>query len=791
MRQVLQISFFLLSLLFLGIDTFAQTIHVKSSATGANNGTSWADAYTNLTTALTEAPAGAEIWVAAGTYKPSANTSPASNSFSITKNLKLYGGFAGNETMLSQRNPTTNVTILSGDMSGNDISNDFTTNRTDNVYHVVTVAAPGVTITFDGFAVRGGNAPQVPSGISNDNRGGGLFASSPVRIANCIFSDNSASAGGAVSIAGIDASNSSVENCIFEKNNTNLQSTGLHMEQLDGGSVRKTIFRNSAGVRGAMHLRTSTAIIIDSCSFIANTSSAIAGGFYSLNSSYEMSNSTFTDNVASNGGGGMYNEHGTGTNYFISINKCTFTGNRVNAGTNRGGAISNFRAKIQVSNCKFKDNMATGSGGTLNNTNSTNYTYTDCEFEGSSGNFGGVATNYNDTNGSYNNCKFRGNRSNSGGGALSYGFKAQGTINNCTFEDNTANTIGGAVYVQNDSTSVSINQCYFSGNKGTNLGGALFLRAGSNTNVSKCDFLGNTSTRGGAVNIQVDSIQRPILNVERSTFFINIADEQGGAFNISNANVVLTNSVVGGNTNLGTAGGGFSNNASRGLESTLRLVNSTVASNTASVGAGVANWQEDSTSSRAILSILNSIFENNGANYEIEDGSPTVLSSGGNHSSDASFGSSLNGPQDASGVSAQFVDPGFDDYHLRPTSPCVNTALVAGAPQYDLEGGLRDAMPDKGAYELNSVGTFYPANDFDFSIMPNPIASWLRIQLPDHLAGMAHIRVFDATGALVLEQEYDNHGQVWVSSLAELHSGTYQVRIEVAGQQAMKTVVKL
>ena len=118
----------------------ASIIYVKPNAAGANNGTSWANAYKNLQVALAAATPGNQLWVAAGTYYPT-NGFNRSLYFRLRTGIALYGGFAGNETLLSQRKPAVHLTILSGNIGDPGTS---TTTRTMSSMAAAT-AAPSWT----------------------------------------------------------------------------------------------------------------------------------------------------------------------------------------------------------------------------------------------------------------------------------------------------------------------------------------------------------------------------------------------------------------------------------------------------------------------------------------------------------------------------------------------------------------------------------------------------------------------------------------------------------------------
>lgn len=212
----------------------AATIYVRSSASGANNGTSWTNAYTELQAALATAVATDEIWVAAATYKPTA-TADRTISFALKNGVGVYGGFAGTETMRSQRNPSVNVTILSGDIGTVGVA-------TDNSYHVVTsdltVTATGI---LDGFTVTAGRADG--AGDPTD-RGGAVYINqgSPAFV-GCIFSGNYAGNRGAgVRVA---AGSPSFTSCTFQGNFSESAGAGLSAASVGSMQVRSCIFRNN------------------------------------------------------------------------------------------------------------------------------------------------------------------------------------------------------------------------------------------------------------------------------------------------------------------------------------------------------------------------------------------------------------------------------------------------------------------------------------------------------------------------------------------------------------------
>ena len=86
-----------------------QATYVNGAATGSGDGSSWTNAYTDLGDALRANIPYDEIWVARGPI----NRCCALIKFVIPPDKNVYGGFAGTESIRSERDPANNLTTLS------------------------------------------------------------------------------------------------------------------------------------------------------------------------------------------------------------------------------------------------------------------------------------------------------------------------------------------------------------------------------------------------------------------------------------------------------------------------------------------------------------------------------------------------------------------------------------------------------------------------------------------------------------------------------------------------------
>ncbi|MDM8524243.1 IPT/TIG domain-containing protein [Desulfococcaceae bacterium HSG8] len=265
----------------------AEVIYMNPSAAGEANGSTWADAYTDLQTAINQGNEGDEVWVTTGTYTPGNDSSAT---FNLKKGVAVYGGFAGTEITLNERDWKNNVTTLSGEIgTADDVS--------DNIKRVVSCNnTVDKNTLLDGFTITGGNG----------DKGAGIYnlRGSPV-VANCTFIRNIAttSGGGMYNSSGIPK----VINCIFIENTANVGG-GMYNET-SNTVVTNCIFKgNIANTNGGAMMNKGSSPTTANCLFVGNTADVGGGGIYTYeDGSPIIANCTFSKNIALTGsGGGVY-----------------------------------------------------------------------------------------------------------------------------------------------------------------------------------------------------------------------------------------------------------------------------------------------------------------------------------------------------------------------------------------------------------------------------------------------------------------------------------------------------
>ena len=201
-------------LLTLFILTANAQIHVTPTGAGTGDGSSWENATTLEGSTVANAPSGTAIWVQAGTYNLSAT-------LLVPQGVRLYGGFAGTETDIEQRNFAENPTIIDANLQFGAV-----TLENDAVLNGFTVQN-GLANLATGRTTGGGVLMQLGSRIENSHiihnvasfSGGGVFALGSTEILSSVIAHNRAGAGGfAVSSGGemLFQNNTVVDNhCVF------------------------------------------------------------------------------------------------------------------------------------------------------------------------------------------------------------------------------------------------------------------------------------------------------------------------------------------------------------------------------------------------------------------------------------------------------------------------------------------------------------------------------------------------------------------------------------------------
>ncbi|MHC4743432.1 MAG: right-handed parallel beta-helix repeat-containing protein, partial [Planctomycetota bacterium] len=464
-------------------------IHVDKNATGAGDGTSWADAFTDIQTAVEAAElvilSGyyCEIHVAQGVYTPAPPDGDRTASFALTEDISILGGYAGvTEDDPNERDIENYRTILSGDLNGNDTGevDPFNPTRSDNSYHVISARYwwlydTDADLYIDGVTITGGNA----NGPGMHSEGGAIAAFIDYgQVSNCFITGNCAlTNGGAISIGapGEFYLYPTLLNCEFE-NNYAVQR---------GGAISMIAYDYM--VRSAF---------IQDCSFDGNRSKR---------------------------GGAIYNAAGAFSECYPEVYNCTFTGNSAEY----GGAIYNTaidgRLIPLIQDCNFTANTATEGGAA--------YSYAMGEqsaFEAT-----------------FDRCDFAQNQAEHGGGFYTEGYRAysRNLLTECIFTENQARYRGGGLYADFGGAPV-LDDCTFTDNAPSEIGtGMCAVEIYGDVLLGRYgwDNKEETYVRGsGTIRLQADSVFRV---AKEATIRCNISGP-GLIFVSEDAELTIANDAV-------------------------------------------------------------------------------------------------------------------------------------------------------------------------------------------------------------------------------------------------------
>lgn len=235
---------------------------------------------------------------------------------------------------------------------------------------------------------------------------------------------------------------------------------------------------------------------------------------------------------------------------------------------------------------------------------------------------------------------------------------------------------GGGIRCWNSSPTITNN--IITGNTAGTMGGGISCFNVANPIISNNIISGNTAPNpggdGGGIGVYASS---PVIS--NNTIKDNFANSAGGGIVCSNAaSPVISNNVI--NGNYAEYGGGLS------CDSSATIVNNTIAGNTAaSDGGGIYSFSS--------VVIFNSIIWGN--------------TGGSLYGCVATYSDIQGGGAGTGNIAADplFVNAATSDYHLQPSSPCINKGTATGAPGTDKDGISRpqDVGFDIGAYEYVDI----------------------------------------------------------------------------------------
>jgi predicted outer membrane repeat protein len=248
---------------------------------------------------------------------------------------------------------------ISGDLTITGPGASSLTISGENVGRVFFISS-GANVTISGVTVANGR-------VTSTDVGGGIRNEGTLTLTDCILSSNTSSGGNGGGLANSAGKTANVTNCTFSGNTAYYSGGGIANE----GTlvVTNSTFSNNHATQsyggGLYNHGTAT---VNNSSFSGNTASD-GGGMQNRFARATVTGSAFTGNTASSYGGGITNTGDSNTT--LTVANSTVANNTT---TQRGSGIHNYYATATVVNTTIAGNNTTNSGTDFN-TGAGLYTY--------------------------------------------------------------------------------------------------------------------------------------------------------------------------------------------------------------------------------------------------------------------------------------------------------------------------------------------------------------------------------------------------------------------------------
>ncbi len=699
-------------------------MHVSSRGSDTNDGLTWPTAKKTVQAGIDSISGGGEVWVEAGVYTERITMHPS---------IDLYGGFAGTESVLADRNRKINITVLDGQNGGATVTAQYMTRGE----------------TLDGFTIRNGRP-----GIS--------LSYSSMRITNNIICGNNNMQGSGGGIYCANGSPTIAYNRITANNASS--GGGIYIDTCTGAAIaNNSITGNSALDGGGIYTSLYTSCLIANNVISYNGASSAGGGIYNSYSSLNVISNTIGKNSA-NYGGGIYQIAYTSTpvsnlsNNIIAHNtsgiykskngsmnlnyNCVYGNASYNysgvtdpSGTNGNIAVNPAFASTQYGDLHIQPNspcidagddiLAQSISQDIDDQPRVQGAHVDIGADESDGMEWSilpttmhVSPNGNDMDDglTWETAKKTvqaGLNSIIGGGEV---WVAAGVYKECIFMRPIISLYGGFVGTESalSERDPKTNLTVLDGQKAGNVVSALAL----NDNETIDGFV----IRNGIIGVYVNN---SAISVNNNTIYNNNSSNCGGGIHWEHGTPSISSNIIKSNYAPNGGGGIYLRSCTSGLitgnvisgnngnaygggiyvsSAMVYMINNTILRNIAYSGGGI-QYYGNSTAGK----LIDNIVAFNSSGVYIESGTLTVS----NNCAYGNIAYNYNGITDPMGTNVNIsVDPMFTrvkygDFHIQTTSPCIDagddTSIQALSEDIDGQSRIQGAHVDIGADESDGT----------------------------------------------------------------------------------------